>query len=231
MPDFTPELTPELTPDFTLEQEHGAEALVMGLDEAGRGPWAGPVVAAAVWLDAARAPDALLGRLNDSKRLTPEARAAAFDALAAAARAGTAAFGIARGSVAEIDEINILQASLLAMRRAAERLGETLGETLGRRPDAALVDGTQTPPLACPARAVVKGDSRSLSIAAASILAKVTRDRLMQELAARHPGYGWERNKGYGTAEHRRGLERLGVTREHRLSFRPVRARLNPPPG
>ena len=213
-------------PDFALEREHGTEALVIGLDEAGRGPWAGPVVAAAVWLDAARAPEAFLVRLNDSKLLKPAARAALFEDLAAASRAGTAAFGIAQGSVAEIDEVNILQASLLAMRRAAERLGETLGKTLGRPPDAALVDGKQAPQLACPARAVVKGDSRSLSIAAASILAKVTRDRLMQELAARHPGYGWERNMGYGTAEHRRALERLGVTPEHRRSFRPIRERL-----
>ena len=210
-------------PDFALEQEYAAGGLAIGLDEAGRGPWAGPVVAAAAWLDPAGIPAALLDRLNDSKLLTREARAALFEDLAEARAAGTAAFGIAQGSVAEIDEINILQASLLAMRRAAERLGEALG----RLPDAALVDGPHAPRLACPARAVVKGDGRSLSIAAASILAKVTRDRLMRDLAARHPGYGWERNMGYGTAEHRRALARLGVTPEHRRSFRPVRERLS----
>ena len=209
-------------PDFSLERDHPKECLVIGLDEAGRGPWAGPVVAAAVWLDSARTSDALRRGLDDSKALNAGARETLFEALHDAQHEGTAAFSVAEASVAEIDEINILQASLLAMRRAAERLSDALA----RPPGAALIDGTQVPGLSCPSRAVVKGDSRSLSIAAASILAKVKRDRIMADLAARHPGYGWERNKGYGTAEHRRGLDTLGVTLQHRRSFKPVQARL-----
>ncbi len=209
-------------PDFTLELEHPEGLMVIGLDEAGRGPWAGPVVAAAVWLDPARTSAALLRDLDDSKALRPAARETLYEAIKASARQGLAAFGIAEATAQEIDRINILQASLLAMSRAADQLAEAAG----RRAEAALVDGLHTPALACPARPVVKGDSRSLSIAAASILAKVTRDRVMADLAARHPGYGWERNKGYGTAEHRRALDRLGVTGEHRRSFRPVREML-----
>ncbi len=206
-------------PDFSLELSCPEGPLVIGLDEAGRGPWAGPVVAAALWLDPVRTPAALLDGLDDSKALSAAARENLFEALGEAGRAGAAAFGVAQATVAEIDALNILEASLLAMARAAERLAGALG----RRPDVALVDGRQAPRLAFPARSVIKGDSRSLSIAGASILAKVTRDRQMVALAARHPGYAWDRNKGYGTAAHRRGLERLGVTAEHRRSFRPVR--------
>ncbi len=209
-------------PDFALELEHAKDRMVIGLDEAGRGPWAGPVVAAAVWLDPQRTPETLLAGLDDSKALSPAARAKLHDAILASARAGAAAYGIAEATPGEIDEINILQASLLAMSRAAEQLAVAAG----RKPGAALVDGLHAPKLTCPAQPVVKGDALSLSIAAASILAKVTRDRIMGELAARHPGYGWERNKGYGTAEHRRALDWLGVTKEHRRSFRPVRERL-----
>ena len=196
--------------------------MVIGLDEAGRGPWAGPVVAAAVWLDPARTPQALLEGLDDSKALKASTREALYEAIVASAGAGAAAFGIAEATPGEIDKINILQASLLAMRRAAEKLAAAAGRPAG----AALVDGLHTPRLPCPAQPVVKGDSRSLTIAAASILAKVTRDKIMAELAERHPGYAWERNKGYGTAEHRRALDRLGVTKEHRRSFKPVRERL-----
>jgi ribonuclease HII len=136
---------------------------------------------------------------------------------------GTAALGLGDAGVAEIDEANILQASLRAMTRAAENLAAGCG----RRPDAALVDGNRLPELTCPAETVVGGDGLSLSIAAASILAKVTRDRHMEALALAHPGYGWERNRGYGTAEHRAALARLGVTPEHRRSFRPIREALN----
>jgi ribonuclease HII len=209
-------------PDFSLEHECAQAGLVIGLDEAGRGPWAGPVVAAAAWLDPARTPQALLHGLDDSKALSARAREALFLALYAAQQDGVAEFAIAEASVAEIDEINILQASLLAMRRAAARISDSLRMP----PTTALVDGNKAPDLACTVRTVIKGDSRSLSIAAASILAKVTRDRAMSELAARHPGYGWERNMGYGTAEHRRGLDTLGVTAHHRRSFRPIRERL-----
>jgi ribonuclease HII len=163
-------------------------------------------VAAAVVLDRSNTPPGL----DDSKKLTPRRRAALFDAVRAAASVGV---GIA--SVEEIDALNILRANDLAMLRAIGALRPA--------PGAALIDGNRVPPgLPCRARALVGGDGRSLSIAAASIIAKVTRDRIMAELAGAHPGYGWERNKGYGTAEHRAALIRLGVTPHHRRSFRPI---------
>lgn len=193
-----------LPPDMALE---GAAAQpVCGIDEAGRGPWAGPVVAAAVILDARAVPSGL----DDSKRLTPARREALCEALRASAQVGV---GIA--SVADIERMNILQASYLAMRRACAALGV--------RPALALIDGAGVPPgLGCPARAVIGGDGRALSIAAASIVAKVTRDRLMTALAREHPGYGWETNMGYGTRAHSEALERLGVTSHHRRGFRPI---------
>ncbi len=219
-------------PDFALEAalraRHGAHGgggpvLVIGLDEAGRGPWAGPVVVAAAWLDPARCPAELRGGLDDSKRLGPARRAALFEMLEDSAARGAAALGLGAAGVAEIDDVNILQATLRAMARAAADLTANSGRT----PEAALVDGNRLPELPCPAEAVVGGDGLSLSIAAASILAKVTRDRHMAVLARAHPGYGWERNQGYGTAEHRAALARLGVTPQHRRSFRPVRDALN----
>ena len=198
-------------PDLSLEEAAGGR--VAGVDEAGRGPWAGPVVAAAVVFDAGGPPAPLRAAITDSKLLKAESRAALQPAILACA---DAAVGIA--SVAEIDAMNILQATLLAMRRAVVRLA--------RPPDLALVDGNRAPRLPCAVRTVVGGDRASLSIAAASIVAKVTRDRLMARLALEHPGYGWERNAGYGTAEHQAGLARLGVTTHHRRSFRPIRALL-----
>ncbi len=207
-------------PDYALEIHLGADrgSLVVGVDEAGRGPWAGPVMAAAVWLDPVALPRVLLDRLDDSKRLSAAVRirlcTALFDAAPGAARVG-----IGRAEVGEIDRLNILQASLLAMRRAVAGLDPA--------PDAALVDGNRAPGLSCPVTTVIKGDGRSLSIAAASIVAKVTRDRRMTELDRRYPGYGWSRNQGYGTAEHRAAIARLGVTPEHRRSFRPVREALD----
>ncbi len=190
--------------------ERAAGGVVAGVDEAGRGPWAGPVVAAAVILDPATLPDVLRHGLDDSKRLTAARRADLFASLSDHAR-----IGVGRAEVAEIDTLNILQAALLAMSRAVAALGTV--------PDIALVDGNRAPSLPCPVRCVVKGDAASLSIAAASIVAKVTRDRCMGELARDFPGYGWDRNAGYGTAEHRAALERLGVTPHHRVSFAPVR--------
>ncbi len=214
-------------PDFALETglraRHGGQGLVIGLDEAGRGPWAGPGMAAAAWLEPARCPAELVRGLDDSKRLSPARRAALFEMLEDSAACGAAALGLGAAGVAEIDEINILQATLRAMARAAA----DLAASSGRAPGAALVDGNRLPDLPCPAEAVVGGDGLSLSIAAASILAKVTRDRRMAALALDHPGYGWERNRGYGTAEHRAALARLGVTSEHRRSFRPMREALN----
>lgn len=199
-------------PDFTIELSAGCfeGRLVAGIDEVGRGPLAGPVVACAAILDPARLPADLAQRIDDSKALRPAARQELFLRLQDHAR-----LGIGAASVEEIDGLNILAASLLAMRRAVEGLPVP--------PDIALVDGNRAPDLPCPARTVVKGDQLSLSIAAASIIAKVTRDRIMADLSQTHPGYGWERNAGYGTAEHRAALERLGATPEHRRSFLPVR--------
>jgi ribonuclease HII len=182
---------------------------VAGIDEAGRGPLAGPVIAAAVVLDMTGLPRKVARRINDSKQLQPEERATLFDLLRP-----YAAVGIAGASVSEIDSINILQATLLAMRRAVARLPI--------RPAVALIDGNRAPELPCPARTIIDGDELSLSIAAASIFAKVTRDRLMAALSRRHPGYGWDHNAGYGTDEHRQALVRLGLTPHHRRSFRPV---------
>lgn len=213
-------------PDFALEASHGAEAgrVVIGLDEAGRGPWAGPVTAAAVWLAPALLPPGFQADLDDSKKLAREKREAIFEEMRALASADDPPLRLALGeaSVEEIDRLNILQASLLAMARAAAAL-----PALGLRPDAALVDGTQAPRLDCPVTTVVGGDRKCLTIAAASIAAKVTRDRLMARLSEAHPGYGWETNAGYGTAAHRDGLHRLGVTPHHRRSFRPIREALN----
>ncbi len=196
-------------PDFSLEDASGA-ARIAGVDEAGRGPWAGPVVAAAVILDRDGLDPDLAGGLDDSKKLPAARREHLFAALQACAR-----IGVGRAGVAEIDAMNILAATLLAMGRAVSALGAP--------PELALVDGTSVPDLSCPTRPVTGGDGLSLSIAAASIVAKVTRDRLMASLALAHPGYGWERNKGYGTAEHRAALEALGTTPHHRRSFRPIR--------
>ena len=202
-------------PDLSLESAAGE--YVAGVDEAGRGPWAGPVVAAAVVFDAGSPPSGLGSMITDSKQLRAEHRAALQPAILACA---DATIGIA--SVAEINSMNILQATLLAMRRAVVRLA--------RMPDLALVDGNRAPSLPCAVRTVVGGDGLSLSIAAASIVAKVARDRLMARLALDHPGYGWERNAGYGTAEHRAGLARLGPCAQHRRSFRPIRELLEGDP-
>ncbi|HEY1796156.1 MAG TPA: ribonuclease HII [Stellaceae bacterium] len=194
-------------PDFTIEDE--CRGIVCGVDEAGRGPLAGPVVAAAVILDRANVCAFLHERLDDSKAMTVLARERCCALLLAGARVG-----IGAASVIEIDRVNILRASLLAMARAVGALGIV--------PDVALVDGNQSPTLTCPVRTVVGGDALSFSIAAASVVAKVTRDRAMALLARRYPGYGWERNAGYGTALHHEALGRLGVTPHHRRSFAPV---------
>ncbi|MFZ5609261.1 MAG: ribonuclease HII [Pseudomonadota bacterium] len=177
---------------------------VAGVDEAGRGPLAGPVVAAAVVLGD-KAPEGV----DDSKKLSRKQRARLYDAIMA-----TAEVGIGIAEAAEIDAVNILEASLAAMARAVTALTHP--------PQACLIDGNRIPELAIPCHSLVRGDSLSVSVAAASIVAKVTRDRLMAALAQRHPGYGWERNAGYGTAEHLAALVRLGPTAQHRRSFAPV---------
>ena len=176
------------------------------MDEAGRGPLAGPVVAAAAVLR----PDSVPIGLNDSKKLTAQARDRLFDEIGEVADVSV---GLA--SVEEIDELNILHAAHLAMERAVAGLAVP--------PCHALIDGNLVPKsLACPATALVKGDARSLSIAAASIIAKVTRDRIMVDLAQQFPGYGWEKNAGYPTKAHKEALKALGVTPHHRRSFKPV---------
>jgi len=185
--------------------------VVCGVDEAGRGPWAGPVVAAAAVLDETRLPGELADAIDDSKKLSALKRQALFAGFGDAVQ-----IGIGQASVDEIDEVNILQATMLAMSRAVRALPVT--------PDFALIDGNRIPDLGgMAADCVVKGDARSLSIAAASIAAKVTRDQIMSDLAERYPGYGWERNAGYGTAQHQEALVRLGVTPAHRKSFAPIR--------
>ena len=189
-------------------------ARIAGVDEAGRGPLAGPVLAACVVLPAIM-PGALAALLGDSKQLTAAARNRAFAALFAARDAGLVEIGVGAASVADILRLNILQASLLAMRRAVGRLAMP--------PDLALIDGNQPPPLSCPLRCVVGGDATEPAISAASIVAKVLRDRAMTRLAVRYPGYGWERNAGYGTALHRAALHRLGATPHHRTQFGTVR--------
>lgn len=195
-------------PDFSFETAALARgaARIAGVDEVGRGPLAGPVTACAVVLDPARIPEGL----RDSKLLSAPRREALCQAILAAAEVS-----VAHASVEEIDSLNILRASHLAMVRALAGLALP--------PDHVLIDGNMIPRgLALPAEAIIKGDARSLSIAAASIVAKVVRDRLMVDLAQQHPGYGWETNAGYPSAAHKQAIRDMGVTPHHRRSFKPV---------
>ena len=187
------------------------EGTIAGVDEAGRGPLAGPVVAAAVVLDPARP----IEGLNDSKRLS----AARREALAEEIEGAALHFGLGRAEVCEIDDLNILQASLLAMQRAVAALGVV--------PSRAFIDGNIHPSLPCRTHAIVKGDAIIAEIAAASVLAKVSRDREMCALDERYPNYGFARHKGYPTAEHVRQLKAFGVCPVHRRSFAPVRCLLS----
>ncbi len=195
-------------PDFRFELDAmaGGHQLVCGIDEAGRGPWAGPVVAAAVVLDCNSIPQGL----NDSKKLNAAQREALFEPIVRTARVG---IGIA--DIERIDRDNILQASLWAMAQALAQIGDV---------SLALVDGNRAPKLPCPVRTIVEGDAKSLSIAAASIVAKVTRDRIMIAHDADYPQYGFARHKGYGTPFHHAALTRHGPTPLHRKSFAPVAA-------
>ena len=192
-----------VTPSFEIEDDF--DGVIAGVDEAGRGPWAGPVVAAAVVLDRETMPEGL----RDSKTLTEKRRKELAGALWQCAR-----IGVGVSSVDEIDQMNILRASLLAMSRAVANLPVV--------PAIALVDGHIKPKLRCPAYTVIKGDAKSFSIAAASIIAKTTRDRMMRELARDYPDYQWQKNKGYGAPAHREALDRCGVTPHHRKSFAPI---------
>jgi ribonuclease HII len=201
-------MIPTSTPDFSRETGALAQgrACVVGVDEVGRGPLAGPVTAAAVRLDPARIP----AGLADSKKLTDTRRRVLCAQILACAEVG-----IGHATVEEIDSLNILRASHLAMCRAIAALPTP--------PDFALIDGNLLPrDLPCAGKAVIRGDARALSIAAASIVAKVTRDCVMEDLAQQFPGYGWDRNAGYPTKEHQLALQNLGVTPHHRRSFRPV---------
>ncbi len=195
-------------PSYAFESKILAQRTgpVAGVDEAGRGPLAGPVVAAAVIFEKKRIPKGL----NDSKQLTAEARENAYVAIMERA----VCVGVGEASVDEIDLINIRQATHLAMARAIRALSTA--------PTFALVDGNDAPALPCPCDTIIGGDARSVSIAAASIIAKVTRDRMMRALHEEHPGYGWFTNKGYGTDEHLTALMRLGPCLHHRRSFAPV---------
>lgn len=203
------------TPDFSIEQEY--DGLVVGIDEAGRGPLAGPVVAACAYISAEVANAPFVSVLNDSKKLTAKKRELLEPQIIELCPHG---LGIC--SAEEIDTLNIHQATLLAMRRAYHAMLDKFDV----QPDAALIDGKFTPNLPCEAQAVIKGDGRSCSIAAASILAKVHRDRLMLAYHEEHPHYGWDRNAGYGTKAHIEGLNTHGVTVYHRKSFAPVRDRV-----
>lgn len=185
--------------------------LVCGIDEVGRGPWAGPVVAAAVIL-----PDTLpdfFSAVTDSKKLTVQQRETLYEPLVSCCK-----YGLGMASVEEIDQINILQATFLAMQRAFAALPV--------QPEHAYIDGNKTPKLPCTAEAIIGGDAKVPAIAAASIIAKVTRDRLMAELDCAFPGYSWSTNMGYGTKCHQNGLASLGVTPHHRRSFAPIRTLL-----
>ena len=185
---------------------------ICGVDEAGRGPLAGPVVAAAVILDRKKMPKGL----NDSKQLDAETREELYAVIVERA----VAWGVGIGTVDEIDLINIRQATHLAMARAVRELQVAAMF--------ALVDGNDAPALPCPCDTIIEGDAKSVSIAAASIIAKVTRDRMMIALHAEHPGYGWLNNKGYGTPEHYAGLEKHGPCVHHRRSFAPIHNMLYP---
>jgi len=199
-----------IMPSFRFELR--CEGRVAGIDEAGRGPLAGPVYAAAAVIDRERAPRKLLRMIDDSKKLTLEQREEAYEAMIAS---GVVQFAVGEASVEEIDRVNILQATYLAMRRAVQALAE--------QPEVVLIDGNRVPPqLGCRAETIVGGDAHSYSIAAASIFAKVTRDRYMHALALTYPGYGWETNRGYGSQQHLEALSLLGPTPHHRRSFAPV---------
>ena len=201
-------------PDFSFENKYSY--LVAGIDEAGRGPLAGPVVAGAVVILNKNLPQELLLSLDDSKKLSPATREKLYNLLYEQQKMENLLIGVGEASAQEIDDINILQATFLAMKRAFMALAE--------KPTAALVDGNQHPKdFPVPTQTVIKGDSLSYSIAAASIIAKVTRDRYMAELAEKYPYFGFEKNAGYGTKVHLEGLKSYGaIEGVHRFSFNPV---------
>ena len=198
------------------EIEDNFSGIVCGIDEAGRGPWVGPVAAGAVVFLTREINPELLQNLNDSKKLSAAKREHLYGLILTEAEAKHLSYGIGLASAAEIDRLNILQATFLAMRRAAEKLAPA--------PTQALIDGNRLPAdFICPTSCYIGGDGLSYSIAAASILAKVYRDRLMQKLAEQYPFYGFEKNAGYGTKDHIAGIRAHGLTPEHRQSYKPIK--------
>ena len=197
-----------MEPSYKFDQDY--EAPIIGVDEVGTGPLAGPVISAAIILNKEKIPEGI----NDSKKLSKKKREVINEELIS-----QHSFAIGIASVEEIDKINILQASLLAMKRAVLNLNI--------KPQTILVDGNKLPDLEYNMYPIIKGDSKSISIAAASIIAKVYRDKLMQDLSLQYPGYYWEKNSGYGTKQHLLALNNLGVTPIHRKSFAPIYNMLN----
>ncbi|MBR5599484.1 MAG: ribonuclease HII [Alphaproteobacteria bacterium] len=201
-------------PDFELEDEVLGE--VIGVDEAGRGPWVGPVVAGSVVFLKKEVNPFLLENLNDSKKISKKKREILYDLLREEQKLGNIKIGIGQASAKEIDELNILNATFLAMKRAISQCEI--------EPVLVLIDGNRLPKnFEYNAKAVVKGDAKSYSISAASIVAKVYRDKLMEEMALKYPNYGFEKNAGYGTKEHIEALKKYGITPEHRKSYAPIK--------
>ena len=206
-----------------LDHERQFNGPVIGIDEAGRGPWAGPVTVTAIWL-CPSAYDALPAGIDDSKKIKPPRRAA----LAAALMAPPHLSQTVSIEVAQIDQMGILKATFAGMVMAASELADKMVKAGWGAPVHALVDGNLLPPdMPLPATALIKGDSRSLSIAAASLIAKTSRDQIMQDLALVYPDYGWASNMGYGTKAHQTGLDQFGLTPHHRHSFKPIRRYLD----
>ena len=202
-------------PDFSLEESLGlsTSAVIVGVDEVGRGPLAGPVTAAAVFFDRQKITSDLLTKIDDSKKIAQKKRATISKQIES-----IAIIGIGWASSGEIDQLNILEATMLAMQRAIS----SLQKQIILDPDYILIDGNKVPCLDFPSKAIVRGDEKSLSIAAASIVAKSTRDAFMTSLSKLYPAYGWEKNAGYGTHEHLAAIEREGITVHHRRSLKPI---------
>ena len=202
-------------PDFSLEESLGlsTSAVIVGVDEVGRGPLAGPVTAAAVFVDRQKITSDLLTKIDDSKKIAQKKRATISKQIES-----IAIIGVGWASSGEIDQLNILEATMLAMQRAIS----SLQKQIILDPDYILIDGNKVPRLDFPSKAIVRGDEKSISIAAASIVAKSKRDAFMTSLSKLYPCYGWEKNAGYGTREHLAAIEREGITVHHRRSFKPI---------
>jgi len=205
-------------PDFSHEKTCPTNGLIFGIDEAGRGPWCGPVVAACVCWPNFQIPNELATTINDSKQLSAAKRERLFPLIMNSG----AYIGIGQASAQEIDELNILQATFLAMKRALQDATQK-----GHKADFALIDGNRLPQWDIPCQCLIKGDALSLSIAAASIIAKVTRDHIMQNLSKEYPQYGWDKNAGYGTKDHIQALQKYGITPHHRKTYKPIANLIN----